>query len=896
MLVLISLLVLNSVYAEVSIGNGNVSYVLSDGVNYTVVTFIANGTFNVSNNALVDVSILIVGGGGSGSGIVDGSATGGGGGAGGLIFMNANYTIPAGNYNVTVGVGGARKTDGGNNGTNSTFYNLNAKGGGAGGGTGVQGFVGFAGGSGGGGAGEGTVVRIGGSPILNQGTAGGNGSMTAPGYGGGGGGGSNQSGRNGASTKGGDGGNGSAYNLTGILTWYAAGGGGGAYNGNTIGYGGALGGGGNGSGATDNTTTSGVNGTGSGGGGSGSGAGAKPGLGGAGGSGIVIIRYLNISDDRRLTINLVNIVNGSALSGFCINAVGTNTTQNLCNSTGSTISFNTTGIYNITAYNISNSYFNVTELNYNFSSIQILSLYTYQAVLNVSTYRLFLNTSITNFNATLGSVFNTTTNGSIVFQALIGNSSVKIDVAGNYSKNVTCVIATGLQTTYCNATGIYDNLFTIGAKFNNAGISNFTVTVENSTLGGRLYQQNTTNGSIVFPLIQGYGYYFLMNSSAYSLANNTLRANATTNLYNFSLLSYNTFELTFYNESTGNKLNATNITVQLISNQYSNNYTTENGTLSVNALVPEEYTIRYWREADVPREYYVTLTNQSYQNISLFIVDSGISQLYLPIVYNQYSRPLGGARIQLLRAYINPDNTLSYKVVEMTTTDTNGQGVLRVVPNIINYKLLISHQGTTFTTDPTKFTASTNAYTLSDAQSVLTSLTALPYVYTNVTYITGTQTFVFTWVDNRNIVESGCLIVTKKNNTGFHQVYSSCSDGSSGSIPYTVTDTGNFTSYSALGQLNTNTEFSTYPVGPITVEMGTATAAQIFGLVGFIIMLLIVTTVGFMANEHGSDSMVVASLFAFVFVGMVGIIAFSWPAYVGIIILGILIVYKLSRR
>lgn len=595
-----------------------------------------------------------------------------------------------------------------------------------------------------------------------------------------------------------------------------------------------------------------------------------------------------------ITTSLTNAVNGSTINTVALSNVTGNLTFLFFNITGAgycvSYSGNGTGT-NCSTGNGASTYFNKTVTT-TIIGTQGVTATTYQAHINLSAYRLFLNTSITSFLATN----NINISDGVLIPANNGSNNIKVDVPGNYSKNVTCTVTAPLNTFYCNATGIFDNLYTIGAKFVSTNINNFTVTVANATLGGDLYRVSTVNGSIVFPLIIGYNYYFTINSTAHSLNNATLNVNASTHLFNFSLLSYNTFELNFFNESTGLPINNATISVQLISDLYSQNYTTGNGSLLVTALTPEEYTIRYWREPEVPREYYVTLTNQSYNNISLFLIDSGISQLYLPVVNNQYTRPIGGAIVQLLRAYINQDNTLSYKVVEMTTTDTNGQGVLRVQPNIINYKLLISNNGVSFTTDPTKFTASTNAYTLSDAQSVLSSLAGLPYIYTNVTYITGTQTFVFTWSDTQNLVETGCLIVTKKNNTGINQVHNSCSSGSTGSIPYTVTDTGNFTTYSAVGQLHTNTEFSVYTIGPVTIETGTATAATIFGLVGFIIMLLLVTSVGFMANEHGSDSMVIASLFAFVFVGMVGIIAFSWPAYIGIIILGILIVYKLSRR
>lgn len=609
---------------------------------------------------------------------------------------------------------------------------------------------------------------------------------------------------------------------------------------------------------------------------------------------------IDTGTSNNLTVSVSNLVNGTSLRGFSWNYTTTNASDTgaktgYCSSTACVLT-NFTGTINVTAFNISGHY-NTTNLSYSFTGgIATVRMSTFQAVLNLSAYRLFLNTSIATFNASTGLVSNNTATAPVILPANNGTNNVTINVSGNYSKTVTCTVLNTLSTQSCNATGIYDDLYTIGASFNGAGISNFSISVTNTTLGGLLYSSSTTNGSIVFPVVRGYYYYFFLNSTAHSLANATLAANNTNQTYNFSLLSYNTFELNFYNETSKTRLTNVTFTVQLISDLYSNNYTTTTGNLIVTALTPESYTIRYWYDQDVPREYYVTLTNQSYNNLTLFMVDEGISQLYLPVVYNQYTRPLGGAVVKLLRGYIQADNTYEYEVVEMALTDTNGQAVLRVVPNVINYKLLITHSGNSVTTEPTKFTASTNAYTLSSVQSVLTSLAAIPSAAVSLTYVNSTSTYVFTWDDDQNIVTEGCLIVKKYNNSGITTVNNACDDGSTGSLIYTITDFTNNTRYVATSSLETNTEFSTYNFGPITIDTGSATAAQIFGLTGFIILLLVLITVGFMSNEHGSDSLIVASIFSFLLIGFVGIIAYTWEAFVGIIILAVILVYKLSRR
>jgi len=264
--------------------------------------FTGSGTFSVSSNPYsVGAEVLVVAGGGAG-----GNDVGGAGGAGGLIY-NSSYPIPSGSYTVTVGAGGT-STEGGTTleaamGKDSYFASMQAFGGGAGTNW-NQSFAAQVGGSGGGGAGYNSASRYGAASNQTSnnggtgyGNSGGNGfnpagSPTSP-YGGGGGGGAGAVGGSGTQSTNGNGG-------IGLNTWstwatatgsgdngYFAGGGGGANDyGLTPSGTGGLGGGGTGGAASNQVGSNGLANTGGGGGG----ANGYPG--GAGGSGIVIVRYL----------------------------------------------------------------------------------------------------------------------------------------------------------------------------------------------------------------------------------------------------------------------------------------------------------------------------------------------------------------------------------------------------------------------------------------------------------------------------------------------------------------------------------------------------------------------------------------------------------------------------
>ena len=278
----------------------------------TTSTVLANSLDEVT---LSTVETLVVAGGGSG---VD--DRGGAGGAGGLLYSSAYPVAPGTAYTVTVGTGApAGSSRGlGNNGGNSIFNTLIAIGGGSGGtGSGVNGIAGGSGGGAGNGPGK-DAITVGGAGTAGQGFNGGASTYTAPNYGGGGGGGAGGPGSNGTSLVGGNGGSGLQYAISGTSTWYAGGGGGGAYGGAsyTAGIGG-LGGGGNGGNGTNGT--SGTPNTGGGGGSNGT---TSAGL--AGGSGIVIIRYLG---PQTATGGTITSIGGYTIHTFT--STGTFATANL---------------------------------------------------------------------------------------------------------------------------------------------------------------------------------------------------------------------------------------------------------------------------------------------------------------------------------------------------------------------------------------------------------------------------------------------------------------------------------------------------------------------------------------------------------------------------------------
>ena len=289
--------------------------IISQVSGYNIHKFTSSSTFTTTSPLTIEV--LVVAGGGSGGNHNTTNANGGGGG-GGLIYLSS-YSVPAGSVTVTIGNGGAaigNSTCGrGNDGENSAFGSLVAFGGGGGASSGSC--NGSAGGNNGG-SGGGSAYPNGcsncqqaGSGASGQGNSGGASSRT---WTGGGGGGYTTAGVSGNvcgdCAPSGNGGQGFSSSISGALNYYAGGGGGGGNSSERAGDG--FDGGGRGCGQTTyysygsytsqamNATTHGSStpnalpNTGGGGGGGSywAGNGGWNAGSGAGGSGIIIVRYV----------------------------------------------------------------------------------------------------------------------------------------------------------------------------------------------------------------------------------------------------------------------------------------------------------------------------------------------------------------------------------------------------------------------------------------------------------------------------------------------------------------------------------------------------------------------------------------------------------------------------
>jgi len=442
-----------------------------------------------------------------------------------------------------------------------------------------------------------------------------------------------------------------------------------------------------------------------------------------------------------LTFTYFNITD----TGFCVAYTGNGTGSNCTGGSGTSTFFNTS----------------VTQI---ITTPVSISQSAHQAVINLQALRLFLNTTISSFNASNNGTTNTTSTGQLIIKALTGSNTITIQVAGNYSVNITCTVPGPLQTVNCNATGIYDTRLTVGANDGITSLNDFTVQVFNSTLGGTLYTTGSgSNNSVVLPLLRGYNYSINITKSSY-------RSNATNRLILGANDSYNgtlqalTVGLLFLDEQNRTIITGTNIQFTIVdANNTETNYNTTNGQSNIVGTLPAgDYTIRYSASGYSSREYYFTLGFAT-QNLSLYMIPSTLYTPGIVEIRNFDTSLVIGAIIKLKRSY---GNSSIPNVVEMATTGTDGSATMtaEAVTGFYTWEVVVN--------DITRFNTTTPELLLIQADGLWYRTFGL---FANNTDAVTQQTGVLYYFTPQSAVTNGTIVTFGFNITSSYWNITSCS-------------------------------------------------------------------------------------------------------------------------
>lgn len=422
-----------------------------------------------------------------------------------------------------------------------------------------------------------------------------------------------------------------------------------------------------------------------------------------------------------LTVSLNNSVNGSSINRFSANVHNGTHSFNGTTTTGS-VSFNITGTVEVSWINISEgtnaTYFNVTQ-NITVTVPTTVTNSTFQLYISLSPKQLYTNNSISIFNTTNNLLTNQTNGTSVVIKGLLGDNNIRIVPYGNFSMNTTCSMTAPLVTNYCNATGIYDDIFNLSARngYNGSGINTFSVTLSNTTFGAS-QSASTTNGSVFLRSLQGYLFNFLLTAPGYANTNVYLPANATQNNYTFNVSPGNSVYLYYFDENNGSVISK-NVTTIFENTTYTFTNISRTGIAFVSGLTAGTWTLTSSAEGYNQRVNTITITENSTQNFSVYLGNSTSTVIFS--VFNTINPNLviEGAVIGMYRS-VNGTSVL----VESHTTDITGRAQFSYNTNTY-YSFIVTATGyttKTFFLNPIIF----SSYDIPMSQSN-TSLGSLAY-------------------------------------------------------------------------------------------------------------------------------------------------------------------------
>lgn len=543
-------------------------------------------------------------------------------------------------------------------------------------------------------------------------------------------------------------------------------------------------------------------------------------------------------------------------------------------------------------YNISVNGINTPIDNQNVSG-QFLNI-TWNAslttpnVTSISNYNVSLRNSDGSFNRTI--VF---TNG-LFFNYDLYEQNLSV---GSYKIRVTSVDANSNQAYQEQNVNLLTNtLLNISAvTISGSVINNFSINAYNSIYNYNI-TVNTTNGVAFVNQVRG-----LINLTIDAVGYSTnfskasIQVNTKNYSYRFTLYETNTFNITFYNQANPTVLlSGINISLDLISSLFAQNYTTNTGGLYLPLLIPETYTMRYYSPSYTTRFYYFTLSNRSYNEIKLYLINSSVNYNYTVYIVNQVLNPVEGAIVKNLKYDLA---TNSYLVQEIGITDVSGKTTFTVTFNDEYYKQVVEYPSGTLkkTTTPDYIDSPSVIIPISlGDNNIAEDVISYAGISGTLVFNNVSDNFRFDWSDTGLVASQYCLNVYRM--TGLSQTLynDSCSSGASaGTILLGVANGSGFVYYAVASYYEDSVQkyltslYYEYPTPVADEPLGNK-----YGL--FIQLILTIGMTSLVVLNIGLAMILVP--FSLIIGKILGWNVFSWVGLFALQVVGIILAILASMR
>lgn len=495
-------------------------------------------------------------------------------------------------------------------------------------------------------------------------------------------------------------------------------------------------------------------------------------------------------------------------------------------------------------------------------------------------------TYLSNINVTLenGTVYTNTSD--IVITPFNDNRTLNftVSVANYYNQTFT---------NYNTSVNLIANLTKIPGLsiyaqdyFTNTTIDTFNVTVTNTALSlNETYTTTTSNINTTLDI--GYSYNVTIYAEGYAIVTTQIPlVNDTT--YTFRLFTTNSIYMLFYDVSDLTLINDTNITVDLISDDFGTQTSTSNGTLYVDLLTPSTYTIRFNADGYAEGSYVTTVQNRSNQTLSLYLQNSSTSSNVTITIIDQTANTLENANIKVLK-YV--PSTGNYNQVASGLTNFAGQKIFPLELGTEFYKFIVEYPvGTVvLTTNPTYVYSTSLTLQAQLVGQIAQGFFRLNDITYEHTFNTATDNFRFTYSDANNVVSEACVEVYRRLSTGNEFFDSSCNTGASGTILVSV-DAINGSTYLSKAYV-TYGDGETIFISELEYRYNESTLDTNTAL---LIVILLTATFALMGAWSPSVAAIITPL-PILITSMIGIIALNPTIGIALELLGVIIAYLVRR-
>lgn len=309
------------------------------------------------------------------------------------------------------------------------------------------------------------------------------------------------------------------------------------------------------------------------------------------------------------------------------------------------------------------------------------------------------------------------------------------------------------------------------------------------------------------------------------------RIEVTTSLSN---CSNGTRSVDFVIQDEVNNLNLSNSTMDIAlqawsfnPNQYNNFSFAFRGAHNYSLCIPSstdsyfvDAIISYTSNGYVTRSYY--LNNYSLTStvslVNLYLLSLSNSSNVIVNVFDGLGDPFAGIYVKSLRYF---PETNSFKTVEISRTDAQGQSLNHLVAFDVWYQFVVQNKKEVFLiTETNKVVVTPITLYINTRGSSLSTMQKVNNIANIIQYNNVTGTFTFTYSDLSNIVRTGCLEVVELVAGHNDVVCNNCVASTSATIICTLPNVNKTSSYVATGRIDTNTANSYGDIAQIFIRTG----------------------------------------------------------------------------